>query len=132
MAMVSSESYFKRHGIPGTSDDLVQHNCLAYRYSSSGSLYMWRFTSPIDGQQELIFEPKGNTIFHDDESMLQVALQGVGVMKHLDICVEQYIQSGQLKRVLASWCKPFLGFICSSHTSTHASENPRFNGFFGF
>ena len=71
---------------------------------------MWRFTSPADGQQELIFEPKGNAIFNDDESMLQAALQGVGVMKHLDACVEQYIQSGQLKRVLASWCKPFPGF----------------------
>ena len=110
MAVVGSEDYFKRHGIPETPDDLVRHNCLAYRFSSSGSLDMWRFTSPTDGQQELIFEPKGNAIFNDDESMLQAALQGVGVIKHLDVCVEQYIQRGQLKRVLASWCKPFPGF----------------------
>ena len=110
MAVVGSDDYFKRHGIPETPDDLVQHNCLAYRFSSSGSLDMWRFTSPADGRQELIFEPKGNAIFNDDESMLQAALQGVGVIKHLDVCVEQYIQSGQLKRVLASWCKPFPGF----------------------
>ncbi|WP_274427666.1 LysR substrate-binding domain-containing protein [Alicycliphilus denitrificans] len=39
------------------------------------------------------------------------ALQGVGLVKHLDLCVRQHLASGALVRVLQPWCAPFPGFF---------------------
>lgn len=58
----------------------------------------------------MVFEPKGNAVFNDDENMLNAAIQGVGLVKHLDLCVRQHLADGRLVRVLAPWCRPFPGF----------------------
>lgn len=50
-------------------------------------------------------------VFNDDSNMLQAALQGVGLIKHLDWCVQQQLAEGSLVRVLTHWCKPFPGFF---------------------
>ncbi|MDZ3992236.1 LysR family transcriptional regulator [Pseudomonas sp. Teo4] len=110
MAVVGSPAYFERHGIPQTPADLVHHNCLAYRFTSSGILDRWTFTSPdADGHTQAL-EPRGSAVFNDDESMLKAALQGIGLIKHLDLCVREQLQSGELVRVLQPWCQPFAGF----------------------
>ena len=58
----------------------------------------------------MVFEPNGSAIFNDDENMLNAALQGVGLIKYLDINVKKHLQEGRLRRVLSDWCKPFPGF----------------------
>lgn len=58
-----------------------------------------------------MFEPQGNAVFNDDDSMLRAALQGVGLVRHIDLCVRQHLDSGALMRVLAPWCHPFPGFF---------------------
>ncbi|WP_430461513.1 LysR family transcriptional regulator [Thalassolituus sp. LLYu03] len=110
MAIVGSPDYFARYGVPQTPEDLMQHNCLAYRFSSSGIIDRWSFTSPDDDERVVVFEPQGNAIFNDDENMLNAALQGVGLIKYLDLNVKQQLADGRLVRVLAPWCKPFPGF----------------------
>ncbi|WP_226642790.1 LysR family transcriptional regulator [Microbulbifer variabilis] len=111
MAVVGSPEYFAKHGTPETPDDLLKHNCLAYRFTSSGVIDRWSFTSPDVDKRTLVFEPKGNGVFNDDESMLRAALHGVGLVKHLDLCVQQHLADKSLVRVLQSWCKPFPGFF---------------------
>lgn len=110
MAMVGSPGYFERHGVPQTPADLVQHNCLAYRFTSSGTIDRWAFTSPDAEGRTLVFEPQGNAVFNDDESMLRGALQGLGLVRHIDLCVRQHLAEGKLVRVLEAWCPPFPGF----------------------
>jgi len=84
--------------------------CLAYRFTSSGTIDRWSFTSPDTEERTMVFEPKGNAVFNDDENMLNAAIQGVGLVKHLDLCVRQHLADGRLVRVLAPWCRPFPGF----------------------
>lgn len=110
MAVVGSPAYFERHGLPESPADLMQHNCLAYRFTSSGTIDRWSFTSPDAEASTVVFEPKGSAMFNDDENMLNAALQGVGLIKYLDICVRQHLADGRLVRVLAAWCRPFPGF----------------------
>ena len=110
MAVVGSPAYFARHGLPESPADLMRHNCLAYRFTSSGTIDRWSFTSPDAEERTVVFEPKGSAVFNDDENMLSAALQGVGLVKYLDICVRQHLTDGRLVRVLASWCRPFPGF----------------------
>lgn len=110
MAIVGSPDYFRQHGTPQTPGDLTRHNCLAYRFTSSNTIDRWSFTSPDEEQHTQIVDPKGNAVFNDDDSMLQAALQGVGLVKHLDLRVRQHLSDGSLVRVLAPWCPPFPGF----------------------
>lgn len=110
MAVVGAPGYFERHGVPETPADLLRHNCLAYRFTSSGAIDRWSFTSPDREERTMVFEPKGNAVFNDDENMLNAAIQGIGLIKYLDICVRQHLADGRLVRVLAPWCRPFPGF----------------------
>ncbi|TNY69517.1 LysR family transcriptional regulator [Vibrio parahaemolyticus] len=109
-AIVGSPDYFKRYGKPETPNDLEYHNCLAYRFTSSGTLDHWSLTSPDVDKHTVIFEPKGNAVFNYDYSMLQAAIQGVGLIKHIDLWVLKYLEEGKLERVFVDWCKPFPGF----------------------
>ena len=110
MAIVGSPAYFERYGIPETPSDVTKHNCLAYRFTSSGTIDRWSFSSPDAQGRTVVFEPQGSAVFNDDESMLRAALQGVGMVQHIDLCVRQHLADGTLMRVLAPWCHPFPGF----------------------
>lgn len=110
MAIVGSPAYFERHGIPEEPADLVRHNCLAYRFTSSGTIDRWSFTPPGEADHSFVFEPQGNAVFNDDDSMLHAALQGVGLVQHIDLRVRHHLADGSLVRVLRPWCKPFPGF----------------------
>lgn len=124
-AIVGSPAYFKQHGIPQSPKDLETHNCLAYRFTSSGTLDHWSLTAPDSDQHTVVFEPKGNAVFNDDYSMLQAAIQGVGLVKHIDLWVHGAIQDGRLTRVLTPWCKPFPGFYLYIPSREHMPKKIR-------
>lgn len=124
-AIVGSPAYFKQHGVPQSPKDLEAHNCLAYRFTSSGTLDHWSLTAPDSDQHTVVFEPKGNAVFNDDYSMLQAAIQGVGLVKHIDLWVHEAIQEGRLTRVLTPWCKPFPGFYLYIPSREHMPKKIR-------
>lgn len=108
--IAASPSYLDIYGYPNTPEDLVDHNCLAYRFSSSGAIDRWKFQHSNDRERTLEFEPIGNAIFNDDENMIKAALNGVGLMKHLDLCIEPHLNEGRLVKVLEDWSQSFPGF----------------------
>ncbi|WP_373975475.1 LysR family transcriptional regulator [Chitinibacter sp. SCUT-21] len=109
MAVVATPEYFAEHGVPSTPADLANHNCLRYRYASSGGVHHWEFAPPGTTGQDFVMEPMGNYTTNDDEGMIRAALQGIGVMQHIEITVRQHIRSGALQRVLQPWSTPFAG-----------------------
>lgn len=115
MAVVATPAYFEQHGKPTTPADLTQHNCLRFR-QTSGAIHPWEFTSPEAGGHAFTIEPQGRIITNDDDGMIRAALQGAGLMQHIDIAVRQHLESGALVRVLQPWCKPFAGFYIYAPT----------------
>ena len=104
MTIVGSPEYFERYGMPETPADLMKHNCLAYRFTSSGTIDRWSFTSPDEEKRTVVFEPQGNAVFNDDDSMLRATLQGVGLVQHIDLCVRRHLAAGVLRACLSrSW-----------------------------
>ncbi len=110
MAVVASPGYLERHGTPQTPADLADHNCVAYRLATSGLIHHWEFQTPGEAGQGFAVEPKGLLTTNDDECMLRVALQGNGLVQHVDYAVRDHIARGALVRVLEPWSRPFAGF----------------------
>lgn len=110
MAVVGSPDYFARHGEPGTPADLARHNCLNYRFTTGGAIHQWEFTAPDVEGHVFTVEPQGNFVTNDDDGMIRAALQGVGLIQHLDLAVRRHLDGGALVRVLRPWCRPFPGF----------------------
>ena len=110
MAVVASPDYFKRRGVPESPADLAQHDCVAYRHTSSGAIFRWEFTSAQPRGHDFVVEPHGSLTTNDDDSMVRMALQGAGLVQHVDIAVRSQLAEGSLQRVLQQWCKPFAGF----------------------
>lgn len=110
MAVVATPAYFERYGRPRSPRELVKHNCLRYRHTSSGAIYRWEFSSPGREGHDFVVEPQGNFTSNDDEDMIRAALQGIGLMQHMELAVREHLAEGMLVRVLARWCRPFAGF----------------------
>ena len=108
-AVVGSPAYFAKHPPPQRPEDLTQHNCVRYRLASSASLLNWSFTDPRK-KREFSVELQGNCVVNDDLAMLNAALNGVGLVQHLDLAVQGHVGDGSLVRVLDKWCPPMAGF----------------------
>ena len=125
MAVVASPGYFERHGKPESPQDLVQHDCVRYRMTTGGGLLPWEFSAPGKDSHLFYVEPQGSIITNDDDAMIRAALQGAGLVQHLDIAVHSYLDDGSLVRVLQSWCKPFAGFYLYMPSREHMPAKMR-------
>lgn len=108
MMVVGSPSYLAQHGIPQTPDDLGRHNCINYRYTGTGAVREWDFSEANTGH--FTQSVTGNFITNDSESMINAALQGVGLIQHLDIAIKPLLVDGRLVRVLQEWVHKLPGF----------------------
>ncbi len=91
----ASPSYLKKHGTPKTPEDLRDHNCISI--SGAPQLRKWPFD--VTGRVEHI-EVKGNVTANNAESMLQLAVAGVGIIRLADVIVADGIRAGWLKPIL--------------------------------
>jgi DNA-binding transcriptional LysR family regulator len=91
----ASPAYLRRHGTPKKAEDLLRHNCL--NISNSPGLRRWPFATR-EGVQHL--EVSGNLNASSAESLLQLALLGVGVIRLSDAIVGAAIAEGKLVPLL--------------------------------
>ena len=109
MAVVASPAYFARHPAPATPGDLGAHDCLRFRQTTRGSIYQWEFTDPETGR-DLAVEAHGALTTNDDETMLRMALEGLGLIMHIEPAVRAHLAAGRLVRALGPWCPSIPGF----------------------
>jgi DNA-binding transcriptional LysR family regulator len=107
VAIVGSPDYFKGHPVPRHPSDLVQHNCVRFRFSGSGAIYKWEFE--VDGR-DVEYEPSGNLTISDSLFSVEAALEGIGLAYTFEQLSLPYIRAGKLKRVLSSFSPTFPGF----------------------
>jgi len=96
--VVASPQYIEKHGMPREPSELLNHNCLRYRFPSSGQLAPWAF----DGGDEVYpVEAHGNLITNSSIATIDLALQGLGLTYTFrDYCTDA-IASGALVEVLS-------------------------------
>lgn len=94
----AAPAYLERCGTPRTPDDLQQHNCLWI--TSLPALRRW----PFDTDEGIrVVHVGGNVVANTAETVLQLAVAGVGITRLTDIIVGDAIARGELLPILTDW-----------------------------
>jgi DNA-binding transcriptional LysR family regulator len=91
----ASPAYLERNGTPRVPEDLVRHNCLYL--SSMPELARWPFDTDTGPR---IVEASGSVGSDSAETLLQLAVMGVGIIRLADIIVGAEIARGTLVPIL--------------------------------
>jgi len=92
----AAPAYLERHGTPRRPADLLSHNCL--NVWGFPNLAHWHFDTR-DGP--VTVEVSGTVAANNAESLLMLALDGVGIVRLTDIIVGGPIRAGRLIPLLA-------------------------------
>ena len=106
--VVASPDYLAEHGTPETPDDLVNHSCIGYRYTSSPQLYQWELRK---NGRLTPFNVQGQVIVNDYASKPAAARQGLGLAYDLEATFAEDVRAGRLVPVLTSYTQTSEGFF---------------------
>jgi DNA-binding transcriptional LysR family regulator len=107
MAIIASPDYLARHKAPKSPQDLLEHNCITLRLTTSGGIYAWELNK---GGHELQVKVNGQLTFNATPQMLNAALRGAGLAFLPEDLALPLIRAGHLKSVLKDWCPVFPGY----------------------
>ena len=91
----AAPDYLRRHGVPRKPDELKAHNCLSMTHAPG--LRRWPFATG-DGVRHV--EVGGNASASSADALLQLALQGLGVIRLSDVIVGAAVRAGTLVPIL--------------------------------
>ncbi len=107
LVAVASPDYFSRRPVPRTPQDLVGHDCINLRLTTSGGLYAWEFAK---GNRDLRVRVEGQLTFNSTIPMIDAAIGGSGIAYVPESLVSGHIAEGRLTLVLGDWSPPFAGY----------------------
>lgn len=96
-AVFGSPAYFKTHGRPKVTSDLIHHECIRFRRPEKDDIYQWEF---IENNQNVKIEPTGSVTVNDGESMRSLAVKGVGLIYSSTFHSSRELANGTLETVL--------------------------------
>ena len=108
VAIVASPDYLATHGTPQTPHDLLDHNCIRYRFQSSGQIALWRFQSP---EGEFSVDVRGNLITNTLPASVDLAQKGMGLAYTFKAYVAPRVDSESLQLVLDEFLTPTPGIF---------------------
>jgi DNA-binding transcriptional LysR family regulator len=120
LEVYGSADYFARRGVPREPDDLANHNCLKYTFSSWGN--EWRFKCP-DGPRAVHIS--GNMEANSVNALKQAAVLGQGLILAPNYLVADEVKSGRLMPVLTEFCSPELPINAVYPHRQHLATNVR-------
>lgn len=90
-------SYFARRGRPRTLEELRGHECLIFRYPKSRALNRWEL---MRGRRVVAVEVPGHVVVDDSQSLIAMAVQGMGLTYAADLIAQPDVAAGRLEPVL--------------------------------
>ncbi len=101
--VAASPAYLKKVGRPKHPKDLVNHNCLAFRFGKASIYDRWEFE---EKGKEFQVQVKGSIISNDSFALVNAAINNLGVIYHIDEILQDEIKSGKLEIILRQYaCK---------------------------
>jgi DNA-binding transcriptional LysR family regulator len=120
LLVCGSPDYFTRHGVPRDLDDLKNHNCMKYTFSTWGS--EWRFKSS-DGYRAI--QVTGNMEANSANALRLAAKLGQGLILVPDFLVRSDIKAGKLVSVLDEYSCPEMAINAVYPHRQHLATNVR-------
>jgi DNA-binding transcriptional LysR family regulator len=120
MRIVGAPAYFAWHSKPTSLQELMKHNCITLRLSSSGGIYAWELQH---AGEDIEARVRGQAVFNDANHHVAAALAGGGLAFLPDELVAEHIAAGRLLSVMEDWCPRFPGlhaFYPSRRNSSRA------------
>ncbi len=119
---VATPDYLARHGKPRHPRELLEHDCILWRWPGQPLPYAWEFFE--DGRWFDI-NVNGPVIFNDKGMTLDAALSGVGIAFCVEDTVRAHIHAGRLMPLLEDWSETFPGFFLCYPKQRHMAAAVR-------
>jgi DNA-binding transcriptional LysR family regulator len=97
LAIVGSHGYLSGCGIPDTPRDLLAHNCIRYRFQTSGQIAPWTFRGD---EGEFSVDVRGNLVANTLPALVDLARQDLGLIYTFRRYVDDQITQGKLQPIL--------------------------------
>jgi len=101
--IVAAPRYLAGRGTPTHPRELLAHDCIGFRFASSGQLERWDFEK--DGET-MTLPVTGRLVLNDVAMMLEATIDGIGIANLISGYAERAIEDGRLVRLLADWTPP--------------------------
>lgn len=95
--MVASPEYLAVHGEPRAIAELGEHNCIGYRFVTSGAVYDWDLR---ERGRNVSASVKGSVRVTDAVYARELALAGLGIGYFFEPLVRANLQAGSLRQIL--------------------------------
>lgn len=125
--VVATPDYLKRHGTPRHPSELVDHDCVRFRGSTSGVVYKWEF---MEDNRIADYEVGGSLTITDTLFSLDAALEGVGLAYSFDKLALPHVRTKRLRRVLADFSPTFPGFYL--YYPSRRDQSSKMKAFVGY
>jgi len=119
MRIVGAPAYFERRPRPASLQDLMKHNCITLRLSTSGGIYAWELRH--DGE-DIEARVRGQAVFNDIGPHVAASLNGNGLAFLPADLVDGHIAAGRLVSVMEDWCPRFPGLHAFYPSRRHSSR----------
>jgi len=99
--VLATPGYLARHGTPRQPEDLLQHQCIGYRYPTAKSVYRWEFQRK---GRPFSVDVAGAVIVNDHLTLIALARAGVGLCYTADLVAAPELEAKRLRAVLLPYC----------------------------
>ncbi|WP_458098329.1 LysR substrate-binding domain-containing protein [Roseomonas sp. WA12] len=122
VAAFASPDYLRRRGTPRHPNELVEHDCVNFRYQSSGQALRWPFRI---GERVVEVTPEPGIIADASEAVAAVLVAGGGIGISPTYLAASYVRRGELVPVLHTFAVKRSTISALWPESRHSSPNVR-------
>lgn len=106
--VVATREYLNEFGVPQLPEDLLDHNCVGFRYEMQE--LGWKFLK----EGELVrMQVDGKFSVNSNSLIKKLALKSQGLALIPSYVIHKELQSGELVQVLTDYCEPAFSFYLS-------------------
>lgn len=106
--VVGAPEYLAKHGTPRKPEDLLRHECITFRSSTTGALYAWELER---GKRNWRVPVRGGVVTNEPHLCVTLAERGLGLVYTFEPSVAEQLRTGRLKTVLESYSPTVPGFF---------------------
>jgi DNA-binding transcriptional LysR family regulator len=99
--VLGTPAYLARHGTPKQPEELLQHQCIGYRFPTAKSVYRWEFQRK---GRPFSVDVAGAIIVNDHLTMIALARAGAGLAYTADLVAARELGAKRLRAVLLPYC----------------------------